>query len=159
MKHCCGQKNKIPGAHQGNHHMKTEAKIPVMMLAPCGMNCAVCYAHLRKKKTCLGCRGQEESQPQYCRRCKIRECAISRGIDFCSECLSFPCPPVRQMDKRYRLRYRVHLIENGIRIKTISARRFLLEEKQKWTCLHCGGVISLHDRVCSECGKEMEEPG
>jgi hypothetical protein len=31
----------------------------------------------------------------------------------------------------------------------------LLEEKQKWTCTGCGGVISLHDRACSECGQTI----
>jgi hypothetical protein len=48
------------------------------------------------------------------------------------------------------------LIENGIRIKTFGAKQFLLEEKQKWMCSQCGGVICLHDRICSECGKGME---
>lgn len=130
----------------------------ITMVAPCGMNCAVCYAHLRKKKTCPGCRGQEESQPAYCRRCRIRECVLSRGLDFCFECSSFPCPPVKQMDKRYRQRYHVSLIENGIRLKTGGADHFVGEEKQKWTCTHCGGAICLHDRLCSACGKKMEEP-
>jgi hypothetical protein len=60
------------------------------------------------------------------------------------------------MDKRYRLRYQVSLIENGIRIKTLGAKQFLLEEQQKWTCARCGGSICLHDRLCSGCGKEME---
>jgi transposase len=31
----------------------------------------------------------------------------------------------------------------------------LSEEKEKWTCSNCGGIISLHDRACSECGKEI----
>ena len=138
--------------------MKMDAKIPINMLAPCGLNCAACYAHLRKKKSCPGCRGQEESQPAYCRRCKIRDCALNRGIDFCSECVSFPCASIKHIDKRYRLRYQVSLIENLIRTKSVGAEQHLLKEKQKWTCTQCGGVISLHDRVCSECGKEIEEP-
>jgi hypothetical protein len=130
----------------------------ITMLAPCGMNCAVCYAHLRKKKTCPGCRGQEDNQPAYCRRCNIRNCAIGREIDFCFECSTFPCVAIKRMDKRYRLRYQVSLIENGLRNKAMGTKRFLLEENQKWTCTRCSGLISLHDRVCSECGKEMEEP-
>jgi rubrerythrin len=32
----------------------------------------------------------------------------------------------------------------------------LLEEKEKWTCAQCGGIISLHDSACSECGRELE---
>ena len=61
------------------------------------------------------------------------------------------------MDKRYRLRYQVSLIENGIRIKAIGAKQFLLEEMQKWACTQCGGVVSVHSRLCSGCGKTMDE--
>lgn len=129
--------------------------LSITMLAPCGMNCTVCYAHLRKKRTCPGCRGPEESQPTYCRRCQIRACALNRGSDFCFDCQSFPCALIKRMDKRYRERYQVSLIENAIRIKTVGAKQFLVGEKEKWTCSHCGGVICLHDRACSECGQTI----
>ena len=129
--------------------------ISITILAPCGMNCAVCYAHLRKKRTCLGCRGPEDSQSSYCRRCQIRDCAINRGIDFCFRCTSFPCTIIERIDKRYRQRYQVSLIENAIRMNSVGVQQFLLEEKQKWTCTQCGGVISLHDRACSECGQTI----
>jgi hypothetical protein len=49
----------------------------------------------------------------------------------------------------------VSLIENAIRIKTIGAGQFLLEEKRTWMCTECGGVICIHDRICSPCGKEV----
>lgn len=137
--------------------MKVKTKTPIPLLAPCGMNCSVCYAHLRKKNTCQGCRGEEEYQPAYCRRCKIRNCAVSRGIDFCFVCESFPCTNIKQIDKRYRLRYHVSLIENVIRIQSVGIEQFLSEEKQKWMCAQCGGVVSLHDRICSACGKEVEQ--
>jgi hypothetical protein len=136
--------------------MKTESKIPVDMLAPCGITCAVCYVYLRKKKPCLGCRGQDVGKPEHCRQCKIKDCVASRGIDFCFECSSFPCLTIKSLDKSYRQRYRVSLIENGIRIKTVGAEQHLLEEKKKWACTQCGGVISLHDRACIECGNELD---
>ena len=129
--------------------------VTTTMIAPCGINCAFCYAHLRKKRACHGCRGPEESQPAYCRRCKIRDCAIRRGVSLCAECSSFPCPAVKRLDKRYRLRYRVSLIENGVRIKAVGVRLFLREEKAKWTCAQCGGAICLHTRTCSACGREL----
>lgn len=135
--------------------MKFDAEITSTMLAPCGMNCAVCYVHLKTKKACEGCRGQEDSQPDHCRKCNIRNCASDRGIEFCFECVAFPCTIIKRLDKSYRQRYQVSLIENAIRIRTVGAEQHLLEEKQKWTCAVCGGVISLHDRVCSECGRGM----
>jgi hypothetical protein len=129
--------------------------IPITMIAPCGMNCAACYAHLRKKRTCPGCRGPEDGQPNYCSRCQIRNCALNREIEFCFECSSFPCTLVKRIDKRYRVRYQVSLIENALRIKSVGIKQFLMEEKEKWTCSHCRGVISLHARACSECSQTI----
>ena len=131
--------------------MQMIAEIPTIMLAPCGMNCHVCYVHLMKKKPCTGCRAQDASQPEHCRKYKIKDCAASHGICFCFECMSFPCATIKRLDKSYRQRYQVSLIDNAMRIKTVGAKQHLLEEKEKWTCPDCGGVISLHDRACSEC--------
>ena len=136
--------------------MKMDIKIPEILLAPCGMNCAVCYAYLRKKKPCHGCRGGEGSQPDHCRKCSRRDCADKRRIDFCFECSSFPCDSIKRLDKTYRQRYQVSLVENGILIQTVGAKCFMLKEKEKWTCPRCGGVICIHDRICSECATPME---
>jgi rubrerythrin len=68
-----------------------------------------------------------------------------------------PCSSIKRLDKSYRQRYQVSLIDNSIRIKTVGAKQHLLEEKEKWACPQCGGIISLHDRVCSECGHALEK--
>jgi len=126
------------------------------MLAPCGLTCAACYAHVRKKNSCPGCNGDVAAKPGYCNRCKIKTCAESRGIAFCFKCESFPCALVKQIDKRYRLRYNISLIENGVRAKTVGVKQHLREEKEKWTCPECGGVVSLHSKICSECGRDLK---
>lgn len=102
----------------------------------------------------MGCRGQDESKPEHCRVCKIKDCVTSRSVGFCFECSSFPCTTIKRLDKSYRQRYQVSLIDNAMRIQAVGTKRYLLEEREKWTCRHCGGVISLHDRACSECGNE-----
>jgi hypothetical protein len=134
--------------------MKMPGEIPVIMLAPCGMNCGVCYVFLRKKKPCLGCRGQDVSKPEHCRKCRIKDCSIKQGNHFCFECSSFPCATIKRLDKSYRKRYQVSLIDNATRLNAVGAQQYLQEEREKWTCVDCAGVISLHDRVCSECGKK-----
>jgi len=136
--------------------MRMDAEIPTVMLAPCGITCKVCYVHLREKKPCLGCSQQDASKPEHCRKCKIKDCAKSRGVDFCFECSSFPCATIKRLNKNYGGRYQVSLIDNAIRIKTVGAKQHLTEIKEKWTCSQSGGIISLHDRACSDCGKEME---
>jgi len=133
--------------------MKMAEEIPASMLAPCGVNCGVCYVHLRHKKPCPGCWGADGSKPGHCRQCKIKDCAAQNGVDFCVNCSSFPCVMIKRLDKSYRQRYQVSLIDNAVRLKTAGTAQFLREEKERWTCVDCGGVISLHDRICSECGK------
>jgi hypothetical protein len=128
---------------------------PAIMLAPCGMNCAVCYVHLRKKKQCLGCRNQDGIKPEHCRKCKIKDCMLSQGTNFCFECASFPCGKIKNLDKSYCKRYQVSLIENGLRLKTMGEESYLRAEMEKWRCTFCGGIISLHDHVCSQCGREV----
>ncbi|MBI5294067.1 MAG: DUF3795 domain-containing protein [Chloroflexi bacterium] len=135
--------------------MKTDTHIPTHMMAPCGLTCAACYAHLRKKKPCPGCNGAESAKPGYCSRCKIKACATGRGLAYCFACPDFPCALVKQIDKRYRLKYRTSLIENGLRAQAVGVEQHLREEKQKWTCPQCGGVLNLHDRTCSECGRSL----
>lgn len=125
------------------------------MLAPCSMNCWVCYVHLKKKKPCLGCHGQDDAKPQHCRKCEIKDCTQEQGINFCYDCSSFPCTRIKRLDKSYRQRYQVSLIDNATKLKAVGAKQFLIEEREKWNGTDCGGVISLHDRFCSECGQEV----
>lgn len=138
--------------------MKTFEDFEARMIAPCGLNCAACYAHLRRKNTCAGCHAPANAQQAYCARCAIRLCVQKKGLAFCFECGLFPCTLMKKIDKRYRLGYGVSLIENQLRIKAAGMERFLAEEKVRWTCPACGGVISQHAKACTECGRPVETP-
>jgi RNA polymerase subunit RPABC4/transcription elongation factor Spt4 len=135
--------------------MKMAQEIAAYMLAPCGVNCAVCYVHLRKKKACEGCRGADGSKPNHCRNCKIQACVSERGLALCVDCEDFPCGLIKRMDKSYRQRYQLSLVENARRFREIGGEQFMREEVVKWTCAACGGAISQHDRICTVCGKGM----
>jgi hypothetical protein len=58
------------------------------------------------------------------------------------------------LDKRYRTRYKMSMIENLETIRDFGIRRFLLSEKAKWTCPKCDGIICVHKGHCSNCGAE-----
>lgn len=133
--------------------MKMPNAIPETMLAPCGVNCAVCYVFLKKKKPCLGCHGGDTSKPEHCRTCEIKACATAQGVDFCFNCPTYPCAIIKRLDKSYKQRYQVSLIENAATIQAVGAQAFLLTEQAKWSCPVCEGVVALHDRICSECGQ------
>jgi hypothetical protein len=135
--------------------MRMTDDIPTHLLAPCGMNCWVCYVHLRARKPCQGCRGQNASQPAHCRDCKIKACADDHQVEHCGDCATFPCALIKRLDRSYRQRYQVSLIDNATQLKSLGITVFLETQQAKWTCAQCGGVISLHDRVCSDCGQAL----
>jgi hypothetical protein len=133
--------------------MKIPEQDETLMFAPCGMNCMVCYVHLKKKKPCSGCLGNDINKTERCKSCAIKRCAEEQGLTYCFECPDYPCKKIDNLDKSYKKRYQVSLVENSILVKEKGLEIFFERERTRWTCLECGGVISLHDQVCSECGK------
>jgi hypothetical protein len=127
------------------------------MIAPCGMNCAVCIGYLREKNKCPGCNFMDLNSSRYCRECIIKHCPEKKNnTDFCYKCKKFPCLRMKNLDKRYRTRYRTSLINNLLFIKENGIREFLRKEKSKWVCDICKSIISIHRKECSNCGKGYE---
>lgn len=138
--------------------MKMPTAIPTRFLAPCGIDCAACYARLRPKKACPGCLKPDEEKPGYCRACRIKACATGRGLSRCYGCGDFPCSMIKRIDKRYLTGYGVGLIENGLAARSAGLRAFMATERKRWSCPDCGGIVNQHDRICSECGKDYPFP-
>jgi len=131
-------------------------KIDVVMFAPCGMNCFVCYKHCLHKKPCAGCLRGDRDKPEHCRKCKIKDCVHSKGLSYCFECSAYPCVRIKALEKSYTTRYGTSLVENGRKAKKQGLETFMGCQKEQYTCPACGGVISLHDAQCSECGRMTE---
>ena len=129
--------------------------IPPELLAPCGMNCQVCYRHLTPRRACLGCRGGASNTPPHCRDCALKACAAERGVAFCAACSRFPCKSMAALEKTYQKRWGISLAETGRRAAAGEAEALLAGQRRRWLCT-CGGVISLHDGVCSECGRPVD---
>ena len=64
-----------------------------ILIAPCGMNCSICMAYLRKRNKCPGCREPDINKPITRVICKIKTCEIltKNQLTFCDECEKFPC--------------------------------------------------------------------
>ena len=131
------------------------------LIAPCGMNCGICMAYLRKERRCLGCHGDDTNKLTYLIRCSIRNCEGIKASKsgFCFECSKYPCTRLRQLDKRYRTKYAMSMIENLENIKRIGLVAFVEEENKRWRCLKCGGVICVHRGYCYDCGERVYQFG
>jgi hypothetical protein len=136
--------------------MNTLVHFEINQIAPCGINCGTCRAHLRDKKNCAGCQVPPGPNIQSCLKCKIRNCEllIKTNSKFCYECKEFPCLKIKKIDKRYQTRYRTSLIQNLQSLNLLGSEEYLLQEKVKWTCKNCGSVLSVHKSGCMKCGME-----
>ncbi len=123
------------------------------LIAPCGMNCGLCYAFQREKNKCPGCNYDNENKPKYCIGCSIKNCESPKNNNskFCFACQKYPCKRLKELDKRYRTKYGISMIENLYLIKVVGIRKFLKSEKEKWACPNCGNIISVHEKECLDC--------
>jgi hypothetical protein len=131
------------------------------LIAPCGMNCALCAGYLALKNdlkskgimviSCPGCRPRNKKCAFLKKQCS----KLSNGeVTFCFECNSFPCDRLRTIDKRYRSRYRMSMIENLNFIKENGMKKFLNSQEKTWKCQDCGELISCHNGLCFNCDLE-----
>ena len=123
------------------------------LIAPCGMNCCICIAFLREKNKCTGCRGSDKNKPITITQCKIRTCS-NLNSNFCYDCKDFTCDELNHLDKRYRTKYHMSMIENLKFIQTNGISQFLKQEEERWKCPDCGKVICCHNGICYSCGLE-----
>jgi hypothetical protein len=125
------------------------------LIAPCGMNCRLCMAYQRKRNHCDGCRNDNGLKPNQCKVCIIKNCTtIQTNLSgFCFECNSFPCHRLKQLDKRYREKYHMSMLENLEFIKSDGMTAFLEKEKERWTCEKCGNIICVHRDLCPTCNE------
>lgn len=137
--------------------MGTQSLTPSGLIAPCGMNCGICMAHLREKNKCPGCRAFDKNEPVSIAKCRIKNCNELKGknLKFCYSCKEFPCEKMKHLDKRYRTRYHMSMIENLENIKKSGIREFIRNEKVRWTCPECGGTICVHKGYCYSCHREI----
>lgn len=127
----------------------------ICLIAPCGMNCAICMNYLRERNKCPGCRGPDINKRVTRIRCKIKNCEFFNDTNqmFCFECMDYPCEKLEHLDNRYKTKYNMSMIENLEYIKNSGINNFLDNEKIRWTCNECGGTICVHKGRCYSCGK------
>ncbi len=133
------------------------------LVAPCGMNCAVCRAYLAYSRSVPKKRGSVT----HCSGCLPRgkNCFIKRAcpklsqgqVRFCYECKDLPCENVDRVDRRYRARYGVSFVSNLKEIEEKGIDAFLKDQEAKFRCSVCGDVVSVHDGKCYACAAKTSK--
>lgn len=154
-------KDEIMKNHSKRTHLGTHCNIAEDMIAPCGMNCALCVSYQAdiyeinkkgfNKKICKGCIPSNR-ECHYKRKC---EKLSSNLVRFCHECKEFPCSMLKTLDSRYRKKYHMSMIENQDFIKKNGIEMFLEDQSQKWNCHECRGLICCHNGLCLNCSLDV----
>ncbi|MFA6000865.1 MAG: DUF3795 domain-containing protein [Thermoleophilia bacterium] len=128
------------------------------LIAPCGMYCAICSGYLaylnqipRKRgkiSHCKGCRARDKKCAWLKGDCEL----LAKGkVRYCFECPDFPCGHLQHIDARYRRNFGMSMIENLETIRDRGVKAFLREQKARFTCSRCQGLISVHSGKCYVC--------
>ena len=123
------------------------------------MNCGVCVSYLAmtndlktkgfSKGYCPGCLPRGKNCSFMKKQCEQLRKGLLR---FCYECEDFPCPRLKALDKRYRSRFHMSMIDNLVFIQAHGMEAFLEKETGKWRCPKCGDVLCCHNGLCFNCG-------
>jgi predicted RNA-binding Zn-ribbon protein involved in translation (DUF1610 family) len=110
-------------------------------------------AYLRERNKCPGCRATDTDKAITVIRCKIKNCeVIQKGkVEFCFGCDNSPCNNLKHLDKRYRTKYNMSMIENLNDIRRNGMEVFLRKQQAKYQCPRCGGTICVHNGRCYDC--------
>ena len=132
------------------------------LIAPCGMNCGLCdkylaYSHKIPKikgkiNHCQGCRPLNKQCSFIKKNCDTLK---SNKIEFCFECIRFPCDTLVKIDKGYYNRYKISLIKNLKSIQEKGLDDFLKNEKTIHSCQICGDTVCIHNNKCYSCNNKI----
>lgn len=141
--------------------MKTAKNLIPELIAPCGMNCALCASYLALQSEvkskgiripyCTGCRPRNKQCAFIKKQCSK---LLNGEVTYCYECTSFPCDRLKAIDDRYKERYKMSMIENLSFIKEHGMQNFLEEQAKRWKCPNCGEMICCHNGICFNCDLE-----
>ncbi len=133
----------------------------------CGLYCGACYIYLTYKYgdekavarlaeqlgikpeelECQGC--GPESEKCIRKDCKVRSCAIERGVRFCYQCDDYPCKQFKESIEKFP-----HLSvirEEQDNLACNGPAKWLEWQVHRWKCQGCGTKLGWYDVVCPTC--------
>lgn len=95
-----------------------------LLLSMCGLNCGLCSMQI--DGYCPGCGGGSGNQS-----CKIARCSILRHIEYCFECLEYPCNNYDGIDDYDSFITHLHMHHDLQKAKNIGVEAYNSEQIEK----------------------------
>jgi len=138
------------------------------LAAVCGLYCGACGVYIAthedenrlksiaakfnqtiEETKCNGCRSDKKTP--YCNSCNFTKCASQKGIDFCGECVEYPCTELK--DFQLQFPHRIELWESQKKIKETGWENWMSEMNKHYSCSKCATINSAYDINCRKCGE------
>ena len=149
-----------------------------VFVAPCGLYCGACSirsAYNRndsvllkamadgvslylghkveaKDLACKGCLSDVVSIS--CRECKMRDCAFSKGLKYCSECIDSPCELIKNFNNDGLLHH-AEVLYNIRHQREIGVDAWIKEQDKRWRCPGCSAETDWYANKCHSCGADL----
>jgi hypothetical protein len=105
---------------------------------------------------CQGCKSDEIFI--VCRICKIRECAINKNVEHCSDCGEYPCKIYSEWNKNQVFMPHIKDVRDNLEnIKEVGTNQWILDQEKRWKCQKCGKSFSWYSTSCDSCGADLRE--
>ena len=137
----------------------------------CGLYCGACfvvraerenlqkelvkkYSNLKPEEVkCQGCKS-EGYVFRGCQKCKIRQCAQEKKLEFCFECSEYPCEKIEHF-KNTGLAHTFVACHSLKDIQQKGLATWLKQQKVRWECPKCHKSFSWLEEKCSQCGEVL----
>jgi len=138
----------------------------------CGLNCGACPVGLANESgdsdkiagmaaewgrkagelICEGCKADVTAG--FCSRCRMRLCAMGRGLEFCVECPDYPCENLMAF-RNDDAPHHSAIFRNLGEIQDLGVEAWLEVQAARWSCPECGRRFGWYDETCEGCGAEL----
>ena len=70
---------------------------------------------------------------------------------YSKRCAIYPCKRLKALDKRYRTRYHMSMLENLAFIQKNGLEEFIRQQNERYRCSRCGKLRTVHQEFCIYC--------
>lgn len=108
------------------------------------------------KLKCQGCKSDDVFI--VCRSCKIRECALSKNFEHCSDCSDFPCEIYNDWKKVQIFLPHINGTQGNLDvIGKVGVDKWLSDQENQWKCPKCNTNFSWYSSNCNNCGYDLKK--